>query len=233
MNLLVPNVLLTVLVLYSVFAIGTAASNLDDDVRPEIVVIGYNSNDAPTETLIFSSIDENEKRNTDGSDPNIQSIGLGEHLWEIDEDGPELERGWMFRLRLTMQNVKDEYERRNRQDFVVVVADSLDVYVKESLDHQTLHHLNERFHTEFSDHKIVFSTQIYCCNPWELREFGRRDWDAYYNKKGDIPSMYKHLNAGTFMGYASAIVEMADEMKIWYVFNQCLPIMPSHVPYSS
>jgi hypothetical protein len=203
------------------FATGTVLVNTqlgNDANRPEIVVMGYNSYDAPTETLLFSSLDENEHRNTAGSDPNIQSIGLGEHLWTIDEDGPELKRGWMFRLRLTMQHVKDEYERRNKQDFVVVVADSLDVYVKESLDQKTLHHLNERFLNEFSDHKIVFSTQIYCCNPWELREFGRRDWDAYFNKKGDIPSMYKHLNAGTFMGYASAIIEMADEMLLWYVF---------------
>ena len=215
MNHFLANSFLTVVILYSTCAIGTLIAKQDDAVRPDIVVMGYNSYDAPMETLIFSSIDENEKRSTDGSDPNIQSIGLGHHLWSIDEDGPELKRGWMFRLRLTMQHVKDEYERRNKQDFVVVIADSLDVYVTESLDQQTLHHLNERFLTEFSDHKIVFSTQIYCCNPWELREFGRRDWDAYYTKKGDIPSMYKHLNAGLFMGYASAIIEMADEMKIW------------------
>jgi hypothetical protein len=216
MNLFTINISFTLFLLSNVFTITSAGMKQNDDVRPEIVVMGYNSYDAPTETLIFSSIDENEKRNTDGSDPNIQSIGLGEHLWTIDEDGPELKRGWMFRLRLTMQHVKNEYERRNKQDFVVVIADALDVYVKESLDQQTLNHLNERFLTEFSDHKIVFSTQIYCCNPWELREFGRRDWDAYYNKRGgDIPSMYKHLNAGTFMGYASAIIEMADEMKLW------------------
>ena len=102
-----------------------------------------------------------------------------------------------------------------RKDFVAMVADTSDVFVTESLDKKTLHHLKERFLTEFSDFKIVFSSQIYCCNPWELREFGRRDWDAYYNKRGDIPSMYKHLNAGVFMGYASAILEMADQMKIW------------------
>ena len=218
MKLMMANIsiITTVFILSYVLAIGASAKKTGaDHGRPEIVVMGYNSYDAPTETLIFSSIDENERRKTDGSDPNIQSIGLGEHLWTIDEDGPELKRGWMFRLRLTMQHVKDEYERRGRQDFVAVVADATDVFVKESLDHQTLQHLNERFLTEFADHKIVFSTQIYCCNPWELREFGRRDWDAYYNKKGDIPSMYKHLNAGTFMGYASAIIEMADEMKIW------------------
>jgi hypothetical protein len=185
------------------------------DTKPDIVVMGYNSYDAPLETLIFSSVKENENREFDGSDTNIQSIGLGSHLWTIDEYGPELKRGWMFRLRLTMQHVKDEYERCGKEDFVVVVADSIDVFVKESLDKNTLDQLNERFLTEFSDSKIVFSTQIYCCNPFELREFGRRDWDQYYDKRGDIPSMYKHLNAGTFMGYASALIDMSDEMKLW------------------
>ena len=202
------------IVLY-VFVAVSSAVILNNDVQPEIVVVGYNSYDAPRETLIFGSIAENEDRATDGSDSNIQSIGLGQHLWQIEEGGPELMRGWMFRLRLTMQHVKDEYESRGRQDFVAVIADATDVYVKESIDKNTLDQLKERFLTEFSDHKIVFSTQIYCCNPWELREFGRRDWDTYYEKRGDIPSMYKHLNAGTFMGYASAIIEMADEMKLW------------------
>ena len=204
---------------FPLFLGSVALTALASD-QPDIVVMGYNSYDAPRETLIFGSIAENEGRATDGSDRNIQSIGLGSHLWQIDEDGLELKRGWMFRLRLTMQHVKDEYERRGKQDFVAVVADATDVFVTESLDEQTLEHLKERFLTEFSDHKIVFSTQIYCCNPWELREFGRRDWDAYYEKKGEIPSMYKHLNAGTFMGYASAIIEMADEMKLWYVQSQ-------------
>jgi hypothetical protein len=198
----------------------SAAAQHRNEKEPveDIVVIAYNSYDAPLGTLIFSSIDANEKLATDGSDPNIQSIGSGSHLWTIDEDGPELKRGWMFRLRLTMQQVKKEYERRHEQDFVVVIADAMDVYVTESLDHQTLRHLQERFESAFSDHKIVFSTQIYCCNPWELREFGRRDWDAHYDKMGDIPSMYKHLNAGTFMGYASALLEMANEMNLWYDF---------------
>jgi hypothetical protein len=185
------------------------------DPNPDIVVMGYNSYDAPLETLIFSSTKENEQRAVDGSDANVQSIGLGSHLWTIDEYGPELKRGWMFRLRLTMQHVKEEYERRGKEDFVVVVADAIDVFVKESMDKNTLNQFNERFLTEFSDNGIVLSTQIYCCNPFELREFGRRDWDRYYDKKGDIPSMYKHLNAGTFMGYASALIEMSNEMKLW------------------
>ena len=201
---------------------GSLASTAAANDQPDIVVIGYNSYDAPRETLIFGSIEENEGRAADGSDRNIQSIGLGSHLWQIEEDGPELKRGWMFRLRLTMQHVKDEYERRGGQDFVAVIADATDVFVTETLDEQTLEHLKSRFLTDFSDQKIVFSTQIYCCNPWELREFGRRDWDAYYEKKGDIPSMYKHLNAGTFMGYASAIIEMADEMKLWYVLHSII-----------
>ena len=209
------NAPLSILIQLYTFAVAASAAKQNHDVPSDIVVIGYNSYDTPKETLIFGSIDANEQHRTDGSDPNLQSVGFGKHLWQVGLDGLEPMHGWMFRMRLTMQHLKEEYERRGRKDFVAMVADTSDVYVTESLDKKTLHHLKERFHTEFSDFKIVFSSQIYCCNPWELREFGRRDWDAYYNKRGDIPSMYKHLNAGLFMGYASAILEMADQMKIW------------------
>jgi hypothetical protein len=181
---------------------------------PDLLVIAYNSYDAPLDTLIFGSIDENESAAGTTSDSVTRSVGSGEHLWIIDEDGPELKRGWMFRLRLVMEKIKIEYERRG-EDFIVMAADALDVFVTKSLDGHTLDHLKDRFLDDFSEHKIVFSAQIYCCNPWELREFGRRDWNAFYKMNGDIPSIYKHLNAGTFIGYASAIVEMASEMSIW------------------
>jgi hypothetical protein len=215
---MMPSSPLTRLIaLFAIYCQFTTVHAAHQAQEPDLVVMAYNSYDAPLETLIFGSVDENEGRAVNGTDENIMSVGLGEHLWTIDEEGPELKRGWMFRLRLTMQKVKDEYERRGKQDFIVMIADAIDVYITESIDKATLSQLKTRFLEDFSEHKIVFSTQIYCCNPWELHQFGRRDWDTHYEKKGEIPSMYKHLNAGLFMGYASAIIDMADEMLLWYV----------------
>lgn len=178
----------------------------------DLVAIAYNSYDARSETLVFASVDENEDPSGDFSTINA---GMGQHLWAIDESGPELKRGWMFRFRLTIQAVIDEYNRRGKQDFIAMVSDASDVYVSRSSDGKTLEELRRRFINDFSDHKIVFSTQIYCCNPWELRSFGRADWDQLYEDIGEPTSIYKHLNAGLYMGYASAIIQMADEMHLW------------------
>jgi hypothetical protein len=181
---------------------------------PDMVVIAYNSYNARNETLIFASIDENV--NLDSRDHfGTLNAGMGQHLWVIDESGPELKRGWMFRLRLTIQAVIDEYNRRGKQDFIAMVADGGDVYVSRSLHGSALEVLKERFLNDFQGHQIIFSTQIYCCNPWELHSFGRADWDAHYEKAGKPSSIYKHLNAGLYMGYASAIIEMAEEMQLW------------------
>lgn len=186
---------------------------------PDIVVLGYNSYDTPIDTLLFSSIYENENRSIDGNDPNIISVGLGQHLWSVDEDGMELKRGWMYRLRLMIQKVKDEYEQRQNHDFIVLITDSIDVMITKSGSSatSTLDLVRQRFLNDFSQHQIVFSSHIYCCNPWDLREFARRDWDALYSNEVNIPSMYKHLNAGSYIGYASAIIKMANEMMLWYV----------------
>lgn len=199
------------------FLAGTAKASVVHGETPlpsdkDMVVIAYNSYDARTETLIFASIDENEDPQGNFSTINA---GMGQHLWAIDEEGPELKRGWMFRLRLTIQAVLDEYNRRGKKDFIAMVSDAADVYVSHSLDGKSIENLKHRFLHDFPDSKIVFSTQIYCCNPWELRSFGRADWDELYDKVGEPETIYKHLNAGLYMGYASAIIEMAEEMKLW------------------
>jgi hypothetical protein len=191
-----------------------------DVADPDMVVIAYNSYDARSETLVFASVDENESDLVGGGDAfSTINAGMGNHLWQIDEYGPELKRGWMFRLRLAIQAVIDEYNRRGHQDFIAMVSDAADVYVSKSFNGQTMAELKRRFLKDFSS-QIVFSTQVYCCNPWELHSIGRADWDRLFKEQGPDglpPSMYKHLNAGLYMGYASAIIQMADEMKIWYV----------------
>lgn len=182
---------------------------------PDMVVIAYNSYDSRDETLVFASIDENE---LPGGQFATINAGMGQHLWQIDEDGLELKRGWMFRLRVTVQAIIDEYNRRGQQDFIAMVSDAADVYISQSLDGKTIEELKYRFLTDFAESQIVFSTQIYCCNPWELHSIGRSDWDRHYDKVGEPESIYKHLNAGLYMGYASAIIKMAEEMKLWQVF---------------
>lgn len=180
----------------------------------DMVFVAYNSYDARSETLIFASIDENV--NVDNRrESDTLNAGMGQHLWAIDETGKELKRGWMFRLRLTIQAVIDEYERRGKQDYIAVVSDAADVYVSHSLDGNALQLLKDRFLNDFDGRQLVFSAQIYCCNPWELHSIGRADWDGHYERTADPASIYKHLNAGLYMGYASAIIQMADEMQLW------------------
>jgi hypothetical protein len=189
------------------FGLGNGSTVSDD-----IVLIAYNSYDARSETLVFASVDENEDLQGDFSTVNA---GMGQHLWAIDESGPELKTGWMFRLRLTIQAVIDEYNRRGKNDFIAVVSDAADVYVSRSINGKTIEELKRRFFDDFPESEIVFSTQIYCCNPWELHSIGRADWDRLYEDVGEPSSIYKHLNAGLYMGYASSIIQMADEMGLW------------------
>ena len=190
------------------------------NANADLVVIAYNSNEKRTGSLIKSSMyaSVNEERKTK-INIKLTTVGDGQALWKKDSDG--VIRGWIFRLRLTIKEVMNEYKRRNEQDFIVLLADALDVYATKSSHADTLESMLHRFVTDFSDHKIVFASQIYCCNPWDLRSVARRDWDDFFASQEDEgyapPSMYKHLNAGLIIGYASAILEMADEMQLWYV----------------
>lgn len=202
-----------------------APSPIDDENNAnekdvDLVVIAYNSRDEVSDSLVYSSIEENMEEESKANVKFI-NVGTGKHLWQLDNEGPEHMRGWMFRLRLTMSEVVEEYKRREGKDFIVLVADAEDVFVAKSPDGNGLDLLKHRFLTDFADHKIVFSSQVYCCNPWELRSVARRDWDKLYvsSAEGSPPSIFKHINAGLFMGYASAIREMADEMKLWCVIG--------------
>jgi hypothetical protein len=183
---------------------------------PELVVVAYNSNHQPYETLVFASVKAHHDAGLGDSVQTI-NVGSGQDLWTVDENGIEIKRGWMFRLRLTMQAVIDEYHRRGKQDFIALVADASDVYITKSVGNNTLDLLKNRFLHDMDGSKIVFSAQIYCCNPWELRSIGRKDFDSLYAARGGPETIYKYLNAGLFMGYASAIIEMTHEIKLWYV----------------
>jgi hypothetical protein len=143
------------------------------------------------------------------------NIGAGKHLWVFDQHGKEKQRGWMYRMRSTMQAISDEYNRRGQQDFIALVADAGDSYVTKSLGDKTLDQLKHRFLHDFEGAKIVISTQVYCCNPWELRTIARDDWNRFYESRGGPETVVKHVNAGLYMGLASAIIEMAHEMNIW------------------
>jgi len=190
----------------------------------DLVVIAYNSKEKPEDALIYGSLNASKGDHHQAKDYQLNLIGEGMDLWRVDEQSPDNHRrGWMYRFRHNMKEVKEEYERRDGKDFIVLLGDALDVYVtKQSPKHDTMELVKNKFLTDFGDRKIVFPSQIYCCNPWELRSVARRDWDnflASQKEKGTAPhsTIYKHINAGQIIGYASAILEMVDEMQIWYV----------------
>ena len=190
--------------LASRFIVGNAVSDLD------LVVVAYNSYEQPNTTLVFASADEHHH-----FDHNEINVGAGHHLWIFDEYGMEFKRGWMYRFRRTMQAIVDEYNLRGQEDFIALVADASDSYITKSLGDRTLDQLKHRFLHDFGGSKIVISTQVYCCNPWELRTVARDDWNRFYTSRGGPETVVKHVNAGLYMGYASALIEMAQEMKIW------------------
>ena len=196
---------------------ASSAKTSDINVEPDLVVVAYNSREKIVDTLIYDSINEHTSDESKAKmNLKLKTVGEGLDLWNRDDEGNT--RGWMFRLRHTIKEVMEEYKLRNEQDFVVLMVDALDVYVPKTFEADALEGLLHRFLTDFAGHKIVFPGQVYCCNPWELRKVARRDWDNYWDSKGDgaaPPSMFKHINAGIFMGYASAILEMADEMQLW------------------
>jgi hypothetical protein len=180
------------------------------------VIVAYSSNN-PEETLLWGSSRAHHtalQRERRGNVTQLVSVGQGLPLFNPTAEG-ESTRGWMFRFRAMVEGIMKEYDARDRQDFIVVVGDAFDTFVTESAQGDTMRLIQERFHTEFGGYSIVFSSQIYCCNPWNLRDVGHAAWDDYYATIGGPKTLYKHLNAGMFMGYASAIMDMANEMEIW------------------
>jgi len=214
---------LILLALSTLYSSGIIASaHVDEPSTGEdldLVVLAYNSvHENLEDTLLYGSMEENLNHSSKAQTKFI-NVGMGDHLWQWETDGQEPFRGWMYRHRRVLNELVEEYKRRNEKDFIVMMADALDVYVTKSKQGNSLDQLKKRFLSSVANegHKIVFSSQIYCCNPWELHEVARRDFDNFYSASGAPPTLYKHLNAGLLMGYASGIIEMATEMGTWCV----------------
>lgn len=189
---------------------------VDVEKQLDMVIVSYSSDD-PEETLLWGST---KAHHSSGNSPAVKliSVGYGQPLFfmdpEISERGGGTGRGWMHRLRAVVEAVMEEYENNEEEDFIVLIGDAFDNYVTESTSGDTLELVKQRFLTDFSDYSIVFSAQVYCCNPWNLRDVAHAGWDEFYGSKGP-ENIYKHLNAGMFIGYASAIIDMAKEMNLW------------------
>jgi hypothetical protein len=197
-----------------------AWKNASRDLLPpqdalNMAVVAYSSN-SPQETLLWESTNSHHNRKEESSVTNAKLVAVGEGLPLFNTPAAnETMRGWMFRFRAMVDGIIEEYEARNREDFIVVIGDAFDTYITETSTGNTLALVKEKFLTDFSNYSIVFSSQIYCCNPWNLREVGRAGWDEYYEQIGGPATLYKHLNAGMLMGKASAIIDMANEMNVW------------------
>lgn len=195
-----------------------AAVIQQEEADLDLVVVAYYSGayarDEHEEPLLFRSIADHHETYEEGKQVKVISVGKGAHLWTHGHfNETEETRGWMWRFRLVIQALKEEYDRRNGEDFLALLGDAQDVYVTKSVDSNTMDLLKTRFLTEFAakDYSIVFSAQVYCCNPWNLRDVARKGWDTFYDSR-IIENFYKHLNAGIFMGYTSTILDMAGEM---------------------
>jgi hypothetical protein len=93
-------------------------------------------------------------------------------------------RGWMFRLRQLVQKISLEYQARGRQDYLVLVVDASDGYIGQTPTNNTLKQVRDRFLNDFGNYSIVFSSQVYCCNPPNMKQVGRAGWDEYYSTIG-------------------------------------------------
>lgn len=167
--------------LLCLFVPSTSSAQIDLDAltsNHDLIAVSYYSHGGLAKNSLFHQSLEAKK--TEIKKANF--VGQGKHLWlaETDADSLEHKRGWMYRFRLVVQEIKDEFNRREGDDFIALVGDAVDVYVTKS-NEQAIQELKHRFFTQF-DAKIVFAGQIYCCNPWNLRSVARREFDAYYAK---------------------------------------------------
>jgi hypothetical protein len=63
--------------------------------------------------------------------------------------------------------------------------------------------------------QLPFRGKYFVAIPWKLRDVVRAAWDEHHAATNGPPTMYKYLNAGIYVGYASAILQMAHEMNVW------------------
>jgi hypothetical protein len=177
---------------------------------PDLVLLTYSSTPVD-DSLLWGSFHEHNRDALNTT----KLIHIGQGLSLFNDTTDMSGRGWMFRLRQVVQKISEEYEARGRKDYLVLVVDASDGYVGKTPANNTLELVKERFLNDFSNHSIVFSAQICCCNPPNMRPVGRAGWDEYYDSIGGPETVFKHLNAGLFMGYATTIMDIANEMKIF------------------
>jgi hypothetical protein len=203
-------------------SVPSAASDLD------LVVLSY-STDPTDQAMLWTSADAHSGQDVQDSDKTkMVATGLGVKLYV---DPPRHNRGWMYRFRQVVTKIMVEYAARGGQDFLVLSGDATDVYLTKSEHSNTLSLIKDRYLKEFNE-TIVFSSQVYCCNPWNLRDVGGAAWDEHYDAVGGPETIYKHLNAGLYMGYATAIINMANELNVFETeyksheaFNEILATM--------
>jgi hypothetical protein len=184
------------------------------DAAPmDLIVVTYSTKPIKQE-LFFRSIQAQLQQPT-FNDTKVIHVGAGISLMVNNSFD------WMFRFRTVVQAIQDEIMARKGVDYVVLVGDARDAYLATTTTTRNgittntswSQRLIERFE-EFNA-SIVLSGQIFCCNPMSLLEVAIPAWDDHYASIGGPPTMYKYLNAGIFVGYASAILSMAHEMNVW------------------
>jgi hypothetical protein len=186
-----------------------SSSTNEPENNPEMVIVAY-STYAPDDAMLWGSTSSHNSKQTEAT--KMVAVGQGIKLFD---DPPENTRGWMYRFRQVVKGIMAEYDAREHQDFLVVVGDAFDTYITKSSSDNTVDLIKDRFLNDFVNSSIVFSSQIYCCNPWNLHDVGRAAWDEHYDAVGGPETIYKHLNAGMFMGYASAIIDMANDLSVF------------------
>lgn len=81
-------------------------------------------------------------------------------------------------------------------------------HIEKQQRHQSRQHMISQRIRLFFRHKSTVVIQ----GPRELYSFGRKDWDLHYGAVGEPSSIYKQLNAGLYIGYASASASAIIEM---------------------
>jgi len=166
-----------------------------------ILFLSYNSN--PGFTIPLSKLVEPSP----GYTAIFKEVGEGKHLEGSDPSDPlqkEPKRWWMWRWRLYVDVIKQTIKERNGTDFLVFVYDS-DVLPNSGVSVKDVM-------TKFAsiEKEVVFAGQIYCCNPYNLRERVRDAFAKGYEKHPP-PKPLHYLNAGSYFGCANSIVNISEQ----------------------
>jgi hypothetical protein len=196
------------------WSLSPTASPTTTTASMDLVIVTYSTTPIEQELLYRSIQVQQQQQQVTINDTKVIHVGAGIPLLVNDS------LDWMFRFRTVVQAIQDELVARDNVDYVVLVGDASDAYLSPtttSITHNGTiswsQQIVERF--EQFNASIVLSGQIFCCNPMELRDVARAAWDEHYAALGGPSTLYKYLNAGIYVGYASAIVQMAHEMNVW------------------